>query len=132
MADENKGTEFLIDGRVYRLTGADPEYIQKMAAYINRKIAECRKSEGYRSLDADYRALILNLNLTDDYFKAAEAGEELRKQKEDLEKELYSIRHEAVSVKLKLENSLKQQDVLEARVKEWKEKYEHLKRGYSD
>ena len=38
--DEKNYTEVLINGNVYTLGGAeDPEYLQKVAAYINEKIA---------------------------------------------------------------------------------------------
>jgi len=109
MADKMTGIEVLIGGKVYRLSGADPAYLQKVAGYMNAKLAECRTSAEYRVLDADYRALLLNLNIADDYFKAEEEKEKLRKQVDDLEKELYAVRHDVVSTKMKLESSLKQQ-----------------------
>ena len=37
-----------------------------------------------------------------------------------------------VSLKLKLENALKQEDILEKRVNEWKKKYEDLRREAED
>ena len=44
--------EVLIDGRKYTLCGFEsPEYIQKIASYINRKLAEFHKQEGYARLD---------------------------------------------------------------------------------
>ena len=40
--------EVLIDGRKYTLCGFEsPEYIQKIASYINRKLAEFHKQEGF-------------------------------------------------------------------------------------
>lgn len=48
--------EVLIDGRKYTLCGFEsPEYIQKIASYINRKLAEFHKQEGYARLDLDLR-----------------------------------------------------------------------------
>ncbi|MCQ2401204.1 MAG: cell division protein ZapA [Lachnospiraceae bacterium] len=126
MAEKRSGTEVLIGGKVYSLAGADASYLQKVSGYLNSKIAEVKTAPGYRSLDADYRALLLNLNIADDYFKAQAEKEGYQKKAEELEKELYAARHDIVSTKLKLENSLKQQDVLEARALEWKEKYQSL------
>lgn len=123
MADKNTATEVLIDGKVYHLSGADPAYLQQVSGYINSKILELKKSKTWRGLDSDYRQLFLNLNIADDYFRERNEAEELKKKNEDLEKELYSMKHEIVSTKLKLENSLKQQNVLESRVEEWKEKF---------
>ena len=38
--EEKNYTEVLINGNVYTLGGAeDPEYLQKVAAYINEKVA---------------------------------------------------------------------------------------------
>ena len=123
MAEDNMTTEVFIDGKVYTLSGAEPSYIQKVSGYLNSKIAETKTSKSYRGLDADYRKLFLNLNIADDYFRSEEEKEELKRKVDELEKELYSMKHEIVSTKLKLENSLKQQDALEQRVDEWKEKY---------
>ena len=47
--DEKNYTEVLINGNVYTLGGAeDPEYLQKVAAYINEKIAVYRNSRDLR------------------------------------------------------------------------------------
>lgn len=126
MTEKRNGTEVLIGGKVYSLAGADASYLQKVSGYLNSKILEVKSAQGYRSLDADYRELLLNLNIADDFFKAESEKEEYRKKAEELEKELYAVRHDIVSTKLKLENSLKQQEVLEARVDEWKDKYSIL------
>lgn len=130
MAEKMTGIEVLIGGKVYRLTGADPAYLQKVAGYMNAKLAECRTAAEYRVLDADYRALLLNLNIADDYFKAAEEKEALKKRVEELEKELYAVRHDVVSTKLKLENSLKQQDALEKQIQGLKSQQNQARRSY--
>ena len=53
--------EVVIDGKVYTLSGYEgEEYLQKVAAYINNKIAE------YDSLE-DYRHLPLNMKSTLNY-----------------------------------------------------------------
>lgn len=47
--DEKNYTEVLINGNVYTLGGAeDPEYLQKVAAYINEKIAVLMHSRDLR------------------------------------------------------------------------------------
>ena len=122
----NKTAEVIIGGRVFRLSGADAEYLHKVAELVNRKISEVKSSSGYKSLDQDYRELLLNLNLADEYFKAVDEAEKYKSELSDKENELYTARHDLVSLKLKLENALKQEDVLEKRVSEWKRKYEEL------
>ena len=123
----NTATDVLIAGKVYSLRGADAEHLQRVAALLNQKIAEVRGTQGYKNLDHEYKELLMNINLADEYFKVQD---ELNAVKEDMdakENELYAARHELVSLKLKLENALKQQNVLEKRAEEWKNRYEELK-----
>ena len=124
--------EVLIGGKVFRLSGAEPEYLHKVAALVNRKIAEVKTSAGYKHLDDDYKALLLNLNIADEYFKAVDEAESFKAEMSDKENELYTVRHDLVSLKLKLENALRQGDILEKRVSEWKKKYEELAGEHED
>ena len=82
---------------------------------------------GYKNLDSSYKELLLNLNIADEYFKATEEADRYKKVISEREDELYTARHDLVSLKLKLENALKQEDILEKRYKELKEKYDALK-----
>ena len=113
-------TDVLIGGRIYSLSGADSEYLQKVAALLNAKIAEVRSTPGYKKLDQEYKELLLNLNLADEYFKLRKEAEGAKDQAAAMENELYTARHDLVSQKLKLENALKQQDVLEKRIEDFK------------
>ena len=66
--------EVLIDGRKYTLCGFEsPEYIQKIASYINRKLAEFHKQEGYARLDLDLRNTLAQK-------KSSEARKNLKKR----------------------------------------------------
>lgn len=51
--------------------------------------------------------VMTELNIADDYFKAVEWGEGMERQKNDMEKETYSLKHELVSTQMKLEAVLK-------------------------
>ncbi len=47
MSSKNK-TEVLIDGKIYTLSGYESEeYLQRVATYINNKLAELKKLDGY-------------------------------------------------------------------------------------
>ena len=47
MSSKNK-TEVLIAGKIFTLIGYESEeYLQKVATYINNKIAEFKKLDGY-------------------------------------------------------------------------------------
>ena len=83
--------EVLIDGRKYTLCGFEsPEYIQKIASYINRKLAEFHKQEGYARLDLDLRNTLLAINIADDYYK-----EKKKAPHRDSVKRQNGVRHEA-------------------------------------
>jgi len=126
--DNNKSTvtEVLIGGKVFRLSGAESEHIHKVAELVNRKLSEIKTLAGYKKLDADYKELLLNLNIADEYFNAVAEAESYKAEMVEKENELYTARHDLVSLKLKLENALRQEDILEKRVSEWKKKYEEL------
>ena len=71
-------TEVIIGGKVFTLGGYESEeYLQKVAAYFNNKLAEFNKDESYRRLSAEVRANLMYLNIADDYFKAKKQGGEL-------------------------------------------------------
>ena len=87
--------EVLIDGKIYKLSGAEEEmYLQKVAAYLNGKIGKLREAEGFSRLSADYQAVLLQLNIADDYFKEEERANRLENEKSELEKEIYSLKQE--------------------------------------
>ena len=47
------------------------EYLQKVATYINNKIAEFKKLDGYNHQTKENKSILLELNIADDdYFKA--------------------------------------------------------------
>ncbi len=125
--NQGTATDVLIAGKVYSLKGADQEHLQKVAAFLNRKIVEVRNIQGYKKLDPEYKELLMDLNLADEYFKVSDELAKLKEEMDAKENELYAARHELVSLKLKLENALRQQNVLEKRSEEWKNRYEELK-----
>ena len=66
----------IINGKVYTLSGYESEeYLQSIAMYINNKITECKSSEHYRKLNAEYQGVLLALNIADDYFKVKKQAE---------------------------------------------------------
>ena len=104
MSSKNN-TEVILGGKVFTLSGYESEeYLQKVAAYINNKLAEFNKDESYRRQSAEVRANLMYLNIADDYFKAAEQARESQKQRDDMEKESYSLKHDLVTMQMKLEN----------------------------
>ena len=104
--EEKNYTEVLINGNVYTLGGAeDPEYLQKVAVYINEKVAVLKAQPGFTRQNKDYQEVMIYLNLADDYFQEAMM---LRAQKDEMEKEIYSLKHELISLQMKQEAAQKE------------------------
>ena len=109
----------VINNKVYTLSGQESEdYLQNVATYINGKIAECQSSEAYRRFNAEYQNVLLALNIADDYFKAKKQGGTLDSDIEAKDKEMYDLKHELISVQIKLENAEKAMDKLKEENKE--------------
>ena len=101
-------TEVIIGGKVFTLSGNESEeYLQKVANYINNKIAEYAKVEGFKRQPIDVQNVLMELNIADDYFKAKKQIEILQEQAEEKEKELYDFKHELIAAQIKLENTEK-------------------------
>ena len=108
MSSKNK-TEVLIDGKIYTLSGYESEeYLQRVATYINNKLAELKKLDGYARLSQELKSILLELNVADDYFKAKKQGDSLESDIELKDKEMYDLKHELISAQIKLENAEKE------------------------
>ena len=115
MASSKNFTEVLIGGKVFTLSGFESEeYLQKVSTYLNHKIDECSSSEGYRKQSAETRSVLLALNIADDYFKARKQGGTLESDIEAKD----DLKHELISVQIKLENADKALDKLKEENKE--------------
>lgn len=100
--------EVIINGKQYTISGYESsEYLQRIATHINDKYAEFKQDEGYNRLDADMRNILLAINLSDDYYKVQESIQDLQKEKEDLEKEIFNMKHDMIAMKSRLEEQEK-------------------------
>ncbi len=108
MASQKNYTEVLIGGKVITLAGYEgEEYLQKVATYLNHKITECKNTDGYCRQNTYMQNTLLALNITDDYFKAKKLADALERDIEAKDKEMYDIKHDLISIQLKLENAEK-------------------------
>ena len=115
MSSKNK-TEVLIAGNIFTLSGYESEeYLQKVATYINNKIAEFKKLDGYNHQTKENKSILLELNIADDYFKAKKQVEMVEEELSEKDKELYDLKHELINAQIQLEN---QEKDLEASRKE--------------
>ena len=105
MSSSKNDTEVIIGGKVIRLSGYESEeYLQKVASYINGKIAEYEKVDSFRRQPLDMQNVLIQLNVADDYFKAKKQFEELEAELEAKDKELYDIKHELIAAQIKMES----------------------------
>ena len=112
-------TQVVIGGKVYTLSGyEEEEYLQKVAAYLNNKIDEFSALENYHTMSGDMKAILMELNVADDYFKAKTQVERLEEELEQKEKQIYDLKHELVSNQLKIEENANAYKALEKENKE--------------
>ena len=111
--------EVLIDGKIYTLGGAeDQEYFQKVAGYITGKMNELKKQDRFSRQSQEYQAVMVALNIADDYFKAMAKVDESRRRCEEMEKETYSLKHELVTTQMDLERRERELERAQAELKE--------------
>lgn len=107
MAAKND-TEVIIGGKVLRLSGYESEeYLQKVAAYINGKITELNRLDSFRRSPVETQNVLMQLNITDDFFKAKKQITLLEEEISSKEKELYDLKHELIASQIKLDNAEK-------------------------
>ncbi|MCR5510785.1 cell division protein ZapA [Lachnospiraceae bacterium XBB2008] len=99
-------TEVIIGGKVFTLSGYESEeYLQKVASYLNNKISEYNDDENFKRLPLDSQAVLVQLNIADDYFKARKQIELLEEDIANRDKELYDLKHELIATQIKMENT---------------------------
>lgn len=126
--DGKNYTEVLIGGKIYTLGGFEEElYIQKVASYISDKMALLKKQEGYAKQSQENQSVMLELNIADDYFKAKEDAELAKLQKDSMERESYSLKHELVTAQMKLEQVEKETESLKQELERIKQELETAK-----
>lgn len=119
MSSKNK-TEVLIDGKIYTLSGYESEeYLQRVATYINNKLAELKKLDGYAILSQELKSILLELNVADDYFKAKNQVEMVEEELAQKDQELYDLKHELISTQIKLEDAAKELEALKEQATEY-------------
>ena len=100
--------DVLIVGKIYTLSGYESEdYLQKVAKYIDGKMNEFDEMEQFRRFPAEMKATLVELNIADDYFKAREQAEKLDQDVKEKEREIYELKHELISLRIKAESSEK-------------------------
>ncbi|MDR2899385.1 MAG: cell division protein ZapA [Clostridiales bacterium] len=85
MKDVNR-IKVLIDENVYELSSPEsPEYIHKVAGYIDKKIKSIYSVKSEGSMNPRLKTLFISLNIADDLFKERAEVERLLKKVDELE-----------------------------------------------
>ena len=74
--------------------------------------------DGYRRLESEEKQLLKNMNLADEYFKASDAKEQLERELENRDKEIYGLKHDLIDAKLEQEKLTKRIHELETELAE--------------
>ncbi len=115
MATAKNDTEVLIGGKVYTLSGYEsPDYLQKVASFINDKIIECKTSDGFRRLPVETQSVMIHLNVADEYFKVKKQADALEEELEAKDKEIYDLKHQLISAQIKTDSYVKELKELRA------------------
>ncbi len=120
--------EVLIDGKIYTLGGAeDQQYLQRVAGYITEKTVQLKRQEGFSKQSQEYQAVMVELNIADDYFKATDRAEASDRRMEDMERETYSLKHELVMTQMNLERREQDLDAAKQNISQLKKQFEQYK-----
>ena len=65
-----------------------------------------QQQDTYRNLDKDTKELFLEINLADEYFKMKSKLEESEQDSDSKSNEIYSLKHEIMSLQAKLDTAL--------------------------
>ena len=116
---EKTNIEVIIAGKVYTVSGYESEeYLQKVASYINNKITELNSMYGFSRLNSDDQFTLMALNMADDLFKEKSNNSDVEKQSENKDKEIFDLKHELISLQIKIDEYEKTIKSLESEIKE--------------
>lgn len=105
--------DVIIGGKVLTLSGYESEeYLQQVGSYINHKINEVNRTEGFSHLSYDIQNMMIELNIADDYFKAKHQADHLESEIDSKDNELYNLKHDLINSKLSCEEANKKIDEL--------------------
>ncbi len=126
MAEKNT-IRVLIGGKVVTLAGYEsPEYLQKVALYMDSKITELSELPGYSRQPMETKNTLLSLNISDDYFKAKKQAEVYEQEAKSKDQEMFDLKHELISAQMELDNLKARNQELETKAQELETELEDL------
>ena len=106
---EKHSVKVIIDGKAITLSGYESEeYLQRVAFYLNSKIAELSSMNGYGRLTQDTESMLLEFNIADDYFKAKSQVDAMEQDLENKDQTAYDPKHDLVAAQMEIERLKKE------------------------
>ncbi|MDD7209430.1 MAG: cell division protein ZapA [Lachnospiraceae bacterium] len=127
--EEKKRLSVVIDNKVYLLSGGSEAYLQKLASYVDGKIRELKKQQGYSKLSQEYRDILLALNLTEEIFKMQDEREIFQQDHLEKEQEIYRLKQDMVDKTMRLDNADKLVEEYKKKVNELQKQIIELETG---
>jgi len=112
-------------GRITLRSDESPEYLQKLASYVDQKITDLKAKNLSASVDERRRSLFIALNLADDYFKLKDRYTAQDVENSELVKEKTEL--QAMNDKLQKENA-----ALAEQIRNLKTDYKHVQKLLDD
>lgn len=93
--------DVIIDGKVYSIEHSDDDYARRLSAYLNSKYEEFSEVEGFKRRSSDYKNMMVQINIADDYLKCRDENRRLKEIVDDYEHQIYKLKHEIITLRLK-------------------------------
>lgn len=112
----------LLGGKIITLSGYESEeYLQRVASYLNHKLAQLSELPGYNRQPVETKNTLLSLNIADDYFKAKRQAEVFEEDSQLKDKEMYDLKHDLIDAQIQLESLKSENDLLRDQIKQLEE-----------
>ena len=117
--------DVVICGKVITLKSNEEEaHLQRIARYIDAKMAELAAANASASIDERLKTMLLALNISDDYFKAADKLARVEAKQENYVSELARIQQENMVLREKFHDLQREHARLQAEHEEYIEVFD--------
>ena len=100
---EKSNTQVLIGGKIFTMSGNEnEEYMQKIAAYLNRKIHTIETEQQGKRIPADMKAILIQINIADELMKEREIAAALETDLRKVQEELNLTRQELATLQTRI------------------------------
>lgn len=128
--EEKNQVEIKVNGRKYYLKGAvEKDFLQSVAAYIDKKYEEVQEVENYQRMDSEMKKVLLHLNIAGDYYRQKEAVEALQKKEEQYNQDIYDLKQALIAAQEERDMLQKEHAGLHTELAESEQKFVYAEQG---